>query len=322
MLVIARVVLLSAIAITLAILRWVPRPNNTYFWLEVYNWGHIWLFATVTLIFVWCFDQLRSSMRFSKLLLISAALMIVLAAISELLQIGAVGRNADPNDFGRDVTGIIIAITGLAIWHQRRRGKQLNWRYVGPSLAAGTLILAAASWPVVSMLQAYNQREPALPVLFSPDLGWSRSFVRNVRSQLSYGRPPAGFDSFAGQYCLHVTTKPRRYSGAEFPDLHANWTGYGTLRVELFSGSKTSLPILIRLDASSYPYSSNDWANIDVRLEPGSNLVEIDLDQLKNAGTGAEFDRSHVYNIVIATFNQRQRHNLCFGKIILIGRAI
>jgi hypothetical protein len=228
------------------------------------------------------------------------------------------GRTADPKDFGRDIAGILAAMAGMYMWQVRNSSNRRLQRIGLVGVVLSALLLIAASWQLLQMIAAYQQRAPALPTLYSPDLGWSRSFVRNVRSKLSYASPPAGFADFSGDNCLHVRTSKRRYSGAEFPDLYADWTGYRVLALELFSSSLAPVPLLIRLDSASDPYAAEDWAAVTVPLAPGSNRVEIDLQGLRNSGTGMPFHRKHVYRIVVVTVDETTRHDLCYGDIELV----
>ena len=308
--------LLAAIATTLALLRWVPRPDNTYHWLEIYNWGHIWLFAAVMLVSTWALRLILTRRNFATILFIAVIGCIALAAGSEIMQLDAPGRNADIRDFGRDLTGIAIALAAILIWQQYREPAVQRLRNASIVSVISLAMLGLASWPVITMLQAYAKREPALPLLFSPDFAWSRPFVRNVRSKLTYSSPPQGFADFQGQNCLHVKTSTRLYSGVEFPDLHPDWSGYKMLSLEIFASGKVNIPVLVRLDTARDPYLNNDWDNFKVKIKPGSNRINVDLADLVNVSSNNTFNRSDVYNILVLTTDER-RHDLCFGDLLL-----
>lgn len=308
--------LLTTLATTLALLRWGVRPDNTYRWLEIYNWAHIWLFAAVMLISTWALRLILTRRNFATILFVAVTGCIALAAGSEIMQLDAPGRNADIRDFGRDVTGIAIALAAILIWQQYREPTVQRLRNASIVSVVSLTMLGLASWPVFSMLQAYAEREPALPLLFSPDFAWSRPFVRNVRSKLTYSSPPQGFADFQGQNCLHVTTSTRLYSGVEFPDLHPDWSDYELLSLEIFASGKVNIPVLIRLDAARDPYQNDDWANFMVKIKPGSNRINVDLDALFNAFSNTAFNQSDVYNILVLTTDKR-RHDLCFGDLLL-----
>ncbi|MEC9376161.1 MAG: VanZ family protein [Pseudomonadota bacterium] len=314
---IAMTVMLFVICMTLAILRWVPRPANTYFWFEIYNWGHLWLFAVIMLVSTWTITKIKPELSFTLTIISAALFSIAFAGMSELMQMDVRGRNADIKDLGRDVAGISISIAGLLFWKYFSRPSEKKLKVAILSLIISFPLFATVTWPVIKMLKAYIGQSSELPILFSPELGWSRPFVTNIRSRLTYASAPENFSDFKGENCLHVRTSRRRFTGVAFTDLYANWSKYRQLNLEIWSGANLELPFLIRLDAAKDPYVDDDWAHTLLTLKPGSNLINVNLNELVNDGTGIRFNRGNVTDILAVTTGRTRPQNLCFGRMTL-----
>ena len=91
--------------------RWLGRPLN---WIDSYSGSidltHVLLFALLGLVAYWALHRLS--------LLVLAGLMVLLAAISELVQIWAPGRQPGLSDFADDLLGLLIGVICAWILHR------------------------------------------------------------------------------------------------------------------------------------------------------------------------------------------------------------
>ncbi|MGI9308778.1 MAG: VanZ family protein [Gammaproteobacteria bacterium] len=159
--------LLAVVLLTFVILEFVSRPYNNYVWYRLMDWGHIPLFgflAVVTLIVIR--DLFPNRGTWLEHYALAATVATILGALSELRQYFGL-RNADMEDLGRDVIGVV---SFLLIYSLIDKCKDLPW---SNNILAKLVILLTAlglfiygSMPLIFTTYNYVIRENILPAIF------------------------------------------------------------------------------------------------------------------------------------------------------------
>ncbi|RME20257.1 MAG: hypothetical protein D6800_13325, partial [Candidatus Zixiibacteriota bacterium] len=164
--------LVLLILAAVAVLEWLPVPEDTILWRELFNAGHAPLFAAIFIIFALLFMLWRS--RHGRSLAIEYAVAWVvtvgIGAVTELLQIFG-PRDADVGDFIRDVIGATagLLLVHAVILHKRHRPR---WKIPLALFMTGLVLILLAVMPAVLCVRAYIERALAFPQLAGCNSHW------------------------------------------------------------------------------------------------------------------------------------------------------
>jgi len=200
------------------------------------------------------------------------------------------GRNRSLLDASYDLAGCSAA--GLFYWYRHAEHDHtkptlllIAWLQVLSCL----IIPASNVWVVL-------QRNLAAPMLVSFDALWERS-IRSIndRTQLSIVNPPVSWKhaGLVGKFTFGLAT----YPGISFPYIYSDWSNYSTLAFAVYSEQKQTEVLHLRVHDTQHNQKYSDRYNQAINIDPGLNLIEVDLNKIKNSPKLRELDLSRIVTI-------------------------
>jgi VanZ family protein len=244
-------------------------PSRAFraFW----NLGHVGYFALIAgLLLQW--PGLRRQAPWRQWLLVLLATLLIGGTI-EILQIGT-RRSADWMDLLRDFAGSLLVLA----FHPGLQGGRALLRK-----GLRLLVLALLLWEALPFGRALvntvatRQQFPVLADFSTPfELDrWSGGADRRIVEA-------------EGRRLLELTLRPGAYSGVSLQDFPADWSGYGSLVIELEQPSPEPLRLTLRIhdrlhETGPHAYDYSDRFNRSFVLEQGRQRLRIPLQQIRKA---------------------------------------
>jgi hypothetical protein len=245
--------------------------------------------ATNLLLLIFVPDQTSSNTVHARYVLVICCCAFLFGVFIELVQ-PLVGRNRSLLDASYDLAGASAA--GLFYWYKHVKHKHtklilllIAWLQVVSCL----IIPASNAWIVL-------QRNFAAPMLVSFDAPWEQR-IRSIndRTQLSIVRPPADWkhSSLVGKLTFGLAT----YPGISFPNIYSDWSAYSTLALAVYSEQRQTEVLHLRVHDTQHNQRYSDRYNQAINIAPGLNLIEVDLNKVKNSPKSRELDLSRIVTI-------------------------
>lgn len=229
---------------------------------------------------------------------------ISLAAV-EVVQI-PLQRDASLTDW---LLGGLGALAALLLYVSRgRRSLQV---------ASGLVLLLALS-PLIYTSLGYIERQRQFPVLVNFTSPLAAALIQQRQAQLAPGaRLEVQGQSFS-RLCLQ--------SGDHWPGLAivepvADWRGYSTLQLTLYSTLEKPLELYLRIQDGQHNQQFTDRFNTRIDLQPGYNRLEIALDKVRLAPETRNMDMADISEVIL--FTRTLRAPVCFfaGQMVLLGQS-
>lgn len=242
--------------------------------------------ATNLLLLMFVPNQPLSNAVHAKYVLIICCLAFLFGVFIELVQ-PLFGRDKSLLDASYDLAGCSAA--GLFYWYKHTKYDRtkptlllIAWLQVLSCL----IIPASNVWVVV-------QRNLASPMLVSFDAAWERS-IRSIndRTRLSIVKPPASWKhkGLVGKFTFGYAT----YPGVSFPFIYSDWSGYSTLTFAVYSEQSQTETLHLRVHDTQHNQRHSDRYNQALKIAPGLNLVEVDLNKIENSPKSRKLDLSSI----------------------------
>ena len=312
-------VLLAAGVITIM---FVQLPCQSLLCRELQNSGHVVLFAVMAAVFI-------AIIRYSRFAAVGRPLadywiaggaMIVVAVLTELGQL-ITQRDPDLIDMLRDVAGIAVGLGLYALadpgLSPRKQGRHLLQTGL---LTAIVALMAAGFYPLLKTVSATLQRNQAFPVIADFGAGWTRTFVQLNRASLTLVAAPGGStaaESGDGSPVARLTLKPGNYPGVSIVEPGADWSGYSTLCLDLFSPHTRPIGLVLRIHDDRHNQAYPDRFNRTLTLKPGDNRIRIPLRDVIQAPAGRELDMTRIAGLMLFAVDIEESLRLYPGVIRL-----
>lgn len=284
----ARIISISiALSVAIvAVLYGVDLPGHTMLWREAGNTGHILLFGVmaVTLVFL---SRAILGGRVGRPIIhyaISFVLTSGFGFATEFMQ-WFTPRDADFWDIVRDVIGAFVFL-GIVILFDKKnfRDLQKNRPKKTVLIIAVTLVFIAGISPVIAWTGGYVYRAVQAPTICSFDSFIDRLFIRTHSADLRFTDDNSASITFrTGQY-------PEFYYKEPLPD----WTPYRVLSFVVTSPADTSWQLYMRIEDVHHRGAYADRFNRTFTVEPGRNVFEIPLDEVREAPASREMDMTFI----------------------------
>jgi hypothetical protein len=293
-------------------------PAQTLLWGQLMNFGHVPLFAVLASCALgFCLGLLGDSMSRPRLYLVALSWSLVLAGVSEVLQV-LDNRDVEVCDFLRNAAGTVCA---LALWASLDRGLDLagwpDWRkrlrWIAVAILLSTLI------PLAVLAESYRRMERRVPVLFRFDSALELPFVRGSDASLELVRAPEGWTEYAKRRVGRVTFRLTRYPTLTIVDLHRDWSGYRFLEWDLFLEAGPELEVILRVEDVEYNGRYRDRFNVKLPLRPGPNELRIPLEEVREAPEGRAMDMERISRLMLYLVRPEAPVSLYVAEMKLVG---
>jgi hypothetical protein len=281
-------------------------PERTLFWDALFDAGHIPLFGLLSLaalrIIRGRFPRLSPGRAWGA----AVAVVLLLGAATELLQLMQPGRESSLADLAFDMGGaggcLLAAarfpgMAGGPTWTRTPRSRRL-------ALAGAAVLLLAAGAPLVGTMSALAAREASMPTLFPLEgAWWEGRFVRlGEASMITPGARPAQLPRDFTEPLARLDLKPAAYPGLALDEPSPDWRRYARLSFTVVSDLAAPARLVIRIHDARHDQRYEDRFNRVLIIRPGINRVVIPLDEVRHAPVDREMDMSRIRGIVIFAY--------------------
>lgn len=292
----------AALAILAAIFLTLDPPEDTFFWDNVFDLGHIVLFASVTALIFSALGIVLPGIRLGPRLLLTAASAVSLAVGSEVIQLFQYDRDASIGDVGRDVAGSLAYLL-LTVATSRA------WR-IAPVVRAGlavaaVVVLSAAVFPFLRTMSYYQARDEAFPVLLRFDgSDWEKRLLTVRDASFSQNEP--GADQLLSTRTIRLDLSPAVYPGWSYAEVHADWTGFKRLGFTIVSDSDEPLKLRLRIIDRKYNRRFEDRYNMTIDVTRGVYPISVPIEDIRTSPQGREFELTEVRGIALYALNLKK----------------
>ena len=309
---------LAGVAALLWLLATGRPPRATLFWIAAYNFGHIPLFGIMAVLLL---ETSRVLLRGSEMpdgnhYLVAFVVVAALSLLTEFVQIGVAGREAQARDAVNNMIGAGAFLALRAVWDRRRwqSGDELNRRLL---FAAAVLVLLLAFFPMITLLWHYGMRAAAFPTLADFDASWQQPFISAPRVDREIVPAPPDWKGRAGRPVVRVTFSPRPWPGVVVREPYPDWSGYSVLRFQIFSGLDSSREIVLWIEDLPHNDLRSDRYEESFEIKPGLNDFTVAFQDLREAPAGREMQLDAVTFLMLFTRRPTDTFDLYFGDVWL-----
>ena len=248
----------------------------------LWNFGHIPAFALFSVIALTIARE-RAGLATGRAIALSAGALLLLAIATEWEQ-SRVGRGFSMLDVGSDMTGSLL---GLALWLLHRRAP---WpAIVVTTVPAMALVAGSAAEPWGIAADEIAARR-AFPVL--ADFSSARQLTRFAN--------PDGLrlEQRDGQHLARVPLGGSDYSGFSLLHFPRDWSGYEQLHIEVVNPQSEPLHLTCRIHDSRHNDLYADRYNRGYVLQPGNNVLRVNLAEAAAAPDTRTMDLSRIQGVI------------------------
>lgn len=297
----------AALALTgIAVLLWVlatgrpPRPTMLFH--EIFNLGHIPLFGLIALLALEASRALfpgQATRPFYHYLLAFVAV-AGMSLVSEVMQVGVAGRQAEVQDAVHNLIGAVCFLAVRSafdrdLWPGETRAPR------GLLVGAALFALFVSFWSLVELGWIYGLRAAAFPIIVDFDSRWQQPFLSSPRASVVNVTAPEGWLEKAGETVAEIRFPQERWPGVTIREPYPDWSGYGSLRVLVFSLQEEPVPLTFRIEDADSSHDYKDGFNRTIPIQRGHNVVAIPISEIERASSGRRLDLSRVSQLDLFT---------------------
>jgi hypothetical protein len=296
----------------------VDPPERTLFWDGLFDAGHSVLFAVLTWLalgLAFTLDPVPQHRTRRAVQVLGG--MLLLAPLSEVVQIVQPSRHPSLSDVWRDAAG---ASAVLLWWLAARRGPAhavVTRRVALVQRVGGVALLAVAVLvPLVAITRVYNGRRNALPaILRLDDSYWERRLlrVRDARLTTAVGREGEGANAPAAL----LTLQPATYPGMALTEVYPDWSGYRRLVFEVDVRSGAPVALTLRVHDAEHRGDYDDRFNTEIKLSSGRQTIAIALEDVRRAPAHREMDMHRIRGVAMFAWQLDHVAELAVGPLRL-----
>lgn len=305
-----RKALVSAIALSLLLVLHFVTPSEGGLWLQTfYNSAHIPIFGVIAVSVMYMTPPSWDSWR---RFLVSLAVVSLLAMLSELAQLPT-SRDASLRDFASDMLGG-IGFMCVAMGLSRRPSVPGKRRLYFLLVGIASIVLPLA--PLVAVSASYVERVQILPNLIRFDSRYSELLFRMQNAELIRTKEP-----MSGRVSAVILLGDGQWPGISFTDIWPNWEAYDALKVDVENPEATTLPISIRIHDRDHRHNRtyDDRFNRRIDLAPGRQVLEIDLNEVREAPSGRKMNMAKIDEVILFSTRKQARRRLVLHDLTLVG---
>ncbi|MDX1696095.1 MAG: VanZ family protein [Ketobacteraceae bacterium] len=286
--------ILPLIAIS-GLLLFLPAPDFviTHWHHHVWDLGHVLLFSGWSVVLLTLLHS-RGVTKTRQWLFILIFTLATGSAI-EIIQMG-LNREASLFDLFLDLCGALITLCFFTAF-QVRPTKPLACSCL---VIAGLTVAALASHRLAASLYDKYALIKQFPVLISAQ--------SPLELNRLYGKPERYFapNAINDIPAIGINFTTDRYSLIYMIDFPGNWSEYQYLKIQLHVSHNEPLPAVLSIEDAEHRSRgtrSSDRFNLRLILKPGSNLLNIPLDQVRQAPRERTLDVSQITRVNLYTMS-------------------
>ena len=265
---------------------WVEPPDTTLFWDGVFDAGHTLLFAVVMWLTLLLIRQLLPWL--SPAPAIAFAITLLLAALSEGVQLLQPTRNPNAADFLRDAAGALLA---WLLYAAARSG--VRRRNAWALRTGAVLILVGVAVQFLLILDVYDKRDGAFPTLARFDGStWETRLMRLGNASLTAPPPGAGPD-----LPRRLALSPGPTAGFTMSEPVPDWTGYERLVFDARTSASTPVQLTVRVFDRFYRGGDQNAFVRNVTITSQPQRIEIPLKDIRVGPRRRELDLRQVRGV-------------------------
>lgn len=271
-----RVFAACVIALLLALIVYPPVLSSTVWMGALHDAGHLLVFALIATLLCAILRPRRTGF------LAIAAILVLLAAGSELAQ-GRFGvGDATLGDFARDVLGGAAGVLAWLAVTLRRPGLGI---VAALALLAGLVPLARVGW-------AYAQRANVPQAIWDPHRATWDVFIESPRT--------GTFTRLPDKQGARFIANSNGFAGIVIREPTADWRGFDALIVSIANPGTRPLALNVRVDDQPRDTEYEDRFNREQVLPPGSVLRwHIPMADIEQGPVGRTLGLSHITRVVV-----------------------
>lgn len=309
---------LALVVALLALLAFVDAPEQTLFWIALFDAGHALLFGVVALLVRGLLDLMRPATGGARASAQAFCATLVLAAASEIVQLFQPARDASVGDFLRDSAGAAASLLfHLVLTRSGPAGGRRGTRLGLVLSTCGVSLLVAVAVPFLRVVDTYRQRNRAFPTLVALDgSSWERQFLSTGGADLVRGVGPSA-TGWAGGPTALLNLRPGTYSGLVLDEPYPDWRGFKRLVLPVFSDDDVPLTLTVRVHDAWHNQRLDDRFNQRFVVTRGPHLIVIPLDDVRRAPRGREMDLGRIRGIVLFAYRLGRPAHVYLGPFRL-----
>lgn len=277
-------------------------PDNTRFWRELQNLGHIPIFGLFSLATFIILDKWLTKSRLRRIYLYIGAFALTnfLGGVTEIIQYFG-PRDADIGDFMLNITGTMLFLGFYATIDSKNASFWKRYGNTYKTAAQAVLIMAALLiiLPQIFLGAAYLKRDNAFPLILAFESSWEKEFINIQDAEMEIVNIPEGWQHGAEGKVAKISFLPAQYPGISIYETAPNWSNYNALTFSVYSEMEDTLHLSVRINDIHHDCNYEDRYTGGFRIDPGENFVNIPLDDVKQAPQGRPMDMEHMIHIMI-----------------------
>jgi len=128
---------------------------------------------------------------------------------------------------------------------------------------------------------------------------------------------PAGWQARSGEPVTRVTFRPRPWPGIIVREPYPDWTGYRTLRFQIYSELDRRRPVVLWIEDEGHKDRRSDRYERVFDVEPGLNDYSVPLAEIASAPAGRAMVMSRISFMMLFTRRPSETFVLYVGDIWL-----
>jgi len=297
-------------------------PSDAYGWRMLFEIGHVPLFGVTALLMLRIVRLMRGRAQPDRVdFLIALLATTVLSLVAEAAQLLQPGRHANVGDAISNLTGAVgfIAIAAAmqpGLWKRLGRDGPLAARLV---LACAVLALGLAITPLFGVAWSYGMRAAGFPVVADLAARWQRPFLGVGRSELARVPAPGGWTEQAGRKVARLTFLDAPWPGITVREPYPDWSGYETLRFQVWSELEAPVEIVLRVDDTHRDRPHRDRFNGSFIVTPGVNDFTVPLETIARGPRERTLDVGDISQLILFSRRPDEPFELYFSEFWLEG---
>ena len=255
-------------------LLFLPLPDNTLWWRQVANSGHVIVFLLLSLVLS---SYLGYPASFTTRAKSYAAIIIAGMLIGigvELIQYQT-GREASLVDL---LTNFLGLISGLCLVEALRLIASPKYRWVSFVLVLTSLgLIVICIMPLLFLSASYIERNKAFPVIADFEADWTAVFTSFNKTSL------VANDEYEPDAIRRVRFEPAEYPGISIVEPVPDWSEYDRVVFTLYSNYDHIIKLTVRIHDVTHNQLQSDRYNTSLTVEPGMNMYQILLKDVEQA---------------------------------------